>query len=394
MTTSPPFHQYYSLESDPVHRHSLDSRALEIILGVPIDNLTMDETLDRIEQMVDVGRAIGRTHQVATVNTDFLVKAQEDANLQKLLQHADLCTADGMPLVWASKYLNKPLKERVAGSDMVPLIAKRAAAKGMTLYFMGAAPGVAAEAAEKLTAENPGLEIVGYSCPFWKPGEPFDEAILQEIRTLAPDILLVALGNPKQELWIQAYGKRVRVPVMIGVGASLDFIVGRVKRAPVWMQKSGLEWVARLTQEPGRLWKRYANDLIKFVPFVIHQMRTNRASFVAESLSIRMHPVGDTAIINVKGALIHNAGRRLSQSMYQALSQGLDITLNFADVTQIDSTTIATLMQLQKSLGEIGAVFRIVGMKKPVVEKFERMGLAEYFKLDKSNMALGATADY
>ncbi len=394
MTISSSFQHYYSLESDPVHRHTLDKRAIEIILGIPIDNLTMDETLDRIEQMVDVGRAIGRTHQVATVNTDFLVKAQEDPNLQNLLQHADLCTADGMPLVWVSKYLNKPLKERVAGSDMVPLIAQRAAAKGMTLYFMGAAPGVAAEAAEQLTAENPGLEVVGHSCPFWKPGEQFDEAILQEIRTLSPDILLVALGNPKQELWIQEYGKRVRVPVMIGIGASLDFIVGRVKRAPVWMQKSGLEWVARLTQEPRRLWKRYANDLIKFVPFVINQMRTNRADFVAESLSMRMQTVGHTAIINVEGALIHNAGRRLNQTMYQALSRGLDITLNFADVTQIDTTTIATLMQLQKSLGEIGAAFRIVGMKQPVVEKFERLGLSDYFKLDKSNMVLGAEADY
>lgn len=394
MTISLPFPTHYSLESDPIHRHALESRNLEIILGVPIDNLTMDETLDRVEQMVEVGRATGRTHQIATVNTDFLVKAQEDPNLQDLLQHADLCTADGMPLVWASKYLNKPLKERVAGSDMVPMLSERAAKKGMTLYFMGAAPGVAAEAAEQLTAEHPGLDIVGYSCPFWKPGEQFDETILQEIRTLAPDILLVALGNPKQELWIQEYGKRVRVPVMIGVGASLDFIVGRVKRAPVWMQHSGLEWVARLTQEPRRLWKRYANDLVKFVPFVVNQMRTNRADFVAESLTIRTHTVANIAVINVEGALIHNAGRRLNQSMYQALSRGLDITLNFADVTQIDSTTIATLMQLQKSLQEIGAAFRIVGMKKPVAEKFERLRLSEYFKLDKSNMVMGAAAGY
>ncbi|MGB1254015.1 MAG: WecB/TagA/CpsF family glycosyltransferase [Candidatus Promineifilaceae bacterium] len=394
MTISLPFPSQYSLESDPIHRHALENRDLEIILGVPIDNLTMDETLDRVEQMVEVGRATGKTHQIATVNTDFLVRAQEDLNLQNLLQHADLCTADGMPLVWASKYLNKPLKERVAGSDMVPALSARAAKKEMTLYFMGAAPGVAAQAAEQLMAEHPGLKIVGHSCPFWKPGEQFDEAILQEIRTLAPDILLVALGNPKQELWIQEYGKRVRVPVMIGVGASLDFIVGRVKRAPEWMQKSGLEWVARLTQEPKRLWKRYANDLVKFVPFVINQWRTNKGAFVAESLTIRMHTLANIAVINVEGALIHNAGRRLNQSMYQALSRGLDVTLNFADVTQIDSTTIATLMQLQKNLNEIGAEFRIVGMKKPIAEKFERLRLSKYFKLDKASMVMGTSAGY
>ena len=394
MTISLPFPTQYSLESDPIHRHALENRDLEIILGVPIDNLTMDETLDRVEQMVEVGRRTGRTHQIATVNTDVLVRAQEDPGLQNLLQHADLCTADGMPLVWASKYLNKPLKERVAGSDMVPLLSERAAANGMTLYFMGAAPGVAAQAAEQLMAQYPGLEIVGHSCPFWKPGEQFDETILQEIRTLAPDILLVALGNPKQELWIQEYGKRVRVPVMIGVGASLDFIVGRVKRAPVWMQKSGLEWIARLTQEPRRLWKRYANDLIKFVPFVWKQWRTNKDAFVAESLTIRMHTLANIAVINVQGALIHNAGRRLNQSMYQALSRGLDVTLNFADVTQIDSTTIATLMQLQKNLNEIGAEFRIVGMKKPVAEKFERLRLSSYFKLDKTNMVMGTASGY
>ena len=324
---------------------------------------------------------------MATVNTDFLVQAQENATLRNLLQSADMCTADGMPLVWGSKLFGAPLKERVAGSDMVPQLAARAARKNMTLYFMGAAPGVAAQAAELLEAQHPGLRIVGHSCPFWKPGEAFDEVILDDIRTANPDILLVALGNPKQELWIKEYGEQVGVPVMIGVGASLDFIVGTVKRAPEWMQHAGLEWLARLAQEPRRLWKRYAIDIVKFGPSLFRQWLSMGNDETAAPLTIQTNVIGGTAVLNLSGSLTYGS-RYLLQQNVRKVGQ-YDITINLADVTDMDCTTAGTLMQLKQRIQRQGGEFRLVGLRDSLAQKFRTLQLFEYFNLSKQNLALG-----
>ncbi len=361
-----------------------------ILMGVPIDNLTMTETLEKVEEFVEVGRATGKHHQVATVNTDFLVKSLEDDNLRDLLQNADLCTPDGMPLVWGSKLLGVPLKERVAGSDMVPMIAERAARKGMTLYFMGAAPGVADEAKRMLEERYEGLQVVGTSCPFWKPGEQFDQAVLDEIKALNPDILLVALGNPKQELWIKTYGAEVGVPVQIGVGASLDFIVGRTKRAPKWMQKTGLEWVARLVQEPRRLWKRYALDAVRFAPSLMRQWWIMRpAAQTDQSFSIEMRSIGHVSIMNVKGGFTRFHSQNVRDAGERALRRRANLTINLADVTNLDCNAIGTLMSLRKMAEETGGELRIVGIQKPLQRIFDMLHLASFFELDESSLVLG-----
>lgn len=369
----------------------IDLRKLLIILGIPIDNMTMDESLDRIEQMVAVGRKTGNTHQIATVNTDFLIKSLDDEPLRNLLQSVDMCTADGMPLVWGSKLLGVPLKERVAGSDMVPLLAERAANKGLTLYLMGAGPGVAAKAGEILTANNPNLQIVGHSAPFWKPGEEMDPAVLADIKAANPDILLVALGNPKQELWIQQYREEVGVPVMIGIGASLDFIVGVTKRAPEWMQHSGLEWLSRLLQEPRRLWKRYTSNIARFGPNIMRQwwmMRANkqpsRTPFVIASRII-----GDTTILNVEGKLDYRQCRTLLRSGQRALANRPNLTVNIAQIESIDCAAVGALMELRKATKESGGTMRLVGIQHSFAKILKQLNMTEFFDIQEENLIMG-----
>ncbi len=363
-----------------------------ILLGVPIDNLSMDETLSRIEEFVRIGRLTGKTHQVATVNTDFLVKSLDDDKLRNLLQTIDMCTADGMPLVWGSRLLGVPLKERVAGSDLVPLLAQRAAERGLSMYFMGSGPGVAQQAADKLMTQHPGLNVVGTSSPHWKPGEAFDANILAEIKSLKPDILLVALGNPKQELWIKQYGKEVGVPVSIGIGASLDFIVGVTKRAPKWMHGIGLEWLARLAQEPRRLWKRYMVDLVKFAPSIAQQWwlmcrRQRRSS--AEVFRIDVRAIGDTTILNLQGDLTLRRSQKLLKSGQRALARRKHLTVNLADVGNIDCSAIGTLMELRKLTDRLDGNLRLVGMTGAMGDIFEMLNIASFFNIDDASLVHG-----
>lgn len=248
-----------------------------IILGVPVDNLTMTETLDRLERFIEIGRATGRSHQVATVNTDFITNALDDPELLALLQMTDLNMPDGMPIVWGARLLGTPIQERVTGVDTIMQLAARAAQKGYSIYFLGAAPGVADHAARIMQQKYPGIKIAGVSSPMIPANAATDPHILEEIRATHPDILLVAFGNPKQEKWIATYGRQLHVPVMIGVGGTLDLISGQKIRAPKWMRHSGLEWTFRLAQEPKRLWRRYRRDIFIFGPLFVQQWWNMRA---------------------------------------------------------------------------------------------------------------------
>ena len=204
-----------------------------VILGVPIDDVTMDEAVDEIVRFVSVGRQSGRWHQVTTVNLDFVTNAVTDVRLLKLLQRAELNIADGMPIVWGAKALGSPVRGRVAGVDLVDSLARLAAAGHITMHLFGAAPGVAEEAASRLRARHPGATVThGTSGPQFSNVADMDPAVLLEIRNARPDVLCVALGNPKQEWWIEHYGPELQVPVLIGVGGTLDFIVGQRRRAP------------------------------------------------------------------------------------------------------------------------------------------------------------------
>jgi N-acetylglucosaminyldiphosphoundecaprenol N-acetyl-beta-D-mannosaminyltransferase len=237
-----------------------------VLFGVAIDDLSMDETVDVVGDLVASGRRQGRTHQIATVNVDFLVNALADERVRRLLQRADLCLADGMPVVWGARASRMPLRDRVAGADLVPALAERAASTGWRIHLFGSTAGTAERSADLLRRKYPGVHVTADSGPIIADIDRVDEAVLASIATIDPDILCVALGNPKQERFIDAYRDRLRTPVMIGVGGTLDMLVGDKRRAPEWVQRVGMEWVVRAAQEPRRLGKRYAHDARVFFP--------------------------------------------------------------------------------------------------------------------------------
>ncbi len=219
------------------------------VLGVRVDPVTTEEALVRLAAFV----AQGTPHHVVTVNPEFVMISRRHPAFRAILEAADLCLADGVGLLLAGHILGRPLPERVAGSDLLPQIAARAAREGWRLFFLGARPGVAQRAAEVLMERNPGLQVVGTY-----PGSPAEEEapeIIRRVRAAEPDMLFVAYGAPAQDLWIARHREALGVPVMMGVGGAFDFIAGVAKRAPLWMRRMGLEWLHRLIHQPWR-WRR------------------------------------------------------------------------------------------------------------------------------------------
>jgi N-acetylglucosaminyldiphosphoundecaprenol N-acetyl-beta-D-mannosaminyltransferase len=236
------------------------------ILGVRVDDITNAETLQEMERLV----AEGGVHQVVTVNPEFVMVAQHDHDFCVTINEADLALPDGMGLLWASKVLGQPLRERVAGSDVLPAIARLANLKGYRLYLLGAAPGVSEIAANVLCKENPHLIIAGTYAGSPRPEE--EDAIVARIIQASPDFLFVAYGAPRQDLWIRRNLARLQVPVCMGVGGALDFIAGVAKRAPVWMRRSGLEWLFRLVYQPWR-WRRMVRLPVFAYQVLLQRMR-------------------------------------------------------------------------------------------------------------------------
>jgi N-acetylglucosaminyldiphosphoundecaprenol N-acetyl-beta-D-mannosaminyltransferase len=231
------------------------------VLGVPLDNVTTDETVRLFEEMI----ASRRPHYVVTANVDFLTQAVTDVELRRILFDSDLALCDGTPVLWASRLLGNALPERVAGADFVPLFIRVAAEKKYRLFFLGSSPQTAETAVKKLRRQYPDIIIAGhYSPPFSTLLEMDHEEICRRILEARPDVLFVCFGCPKQEKWMAMHYRRLGVPVSIGVGGTMDFVAGSLKRAPLWMQRSGTEWIFRLVQEPRRLFKRYVRDMWVF----------------------------------------------------------------------------------------------------------------------------------
>src|SRR5437764_6190074 len=225
------------------------------VWGIPFAPLTLAETLDAAERLVRAGAP----SYLITANLHYVMLTARDPRLAAVNRGAALIVADGMPLVWASRWRPTRLPERVAGSDMVPALCERAAKCGFRIFLLGGAPGIAERAATVARERFPGLQIVGTLAPPFRELTPAEHAELVEtVRRANPDLLFVAFGQPKGELWVAEHHRELGVPLTVQVGASLDFLAGRVSRAPRWVQRVGLEWAYRLALEPGRLARRYA----------------------------------------------------------------------------------------------------------------------------------------
>jgi N-acetylglucosaminyldiphosphoundecaprenol N-acetyl-beta-D-mannosaminyltransferase len=236
-----------------------------------IDALTFDEALDEIERLVGQGRG----GSVFTPNVDHVVNVERDAALRAAYESVDLSLADGQPVVWASRLLRTPVPEKISGSDLVPRLLERARKRRFRVYILGGAQGVAERVSARLLAE--GIVVAGAEGPFVGLEAAADEpALVARVHAARADLVLVGLGSPKQERFIHRTRGALAPAVLLGIGASLDFLAGTAKRSPRWMSNAGLEWLYRLVHEPRRLARRYLLNDPLFALVVWRMLRTPR----------------------------------------------------------------------------------------------------------------------
>lgn len=360
------------------HVYSDSAAGLGItLLGVPFEHITLDGAVQRIETMI----ASRRPHYVVTPNVDFLVQARRDAELRHILIEADLVVCDGTPVRWASNLLGNSLPERVAGADLVPRLIQLAAQKNYRLFFLGATPEANAQAVANLHARYPNLNICGHYSPPFRPLRDMNHGeIAERIRAARPDLLFVAFGCPKAEKWIAMHYRSLGVPVTIGVGATIDFLAGRVKRAPVWMRRAGLEWLFRLCQEPRRLFRRYATDLWHFSWAIAAQWWRTR-SFLkgspgqAGNLATLIEPTWQRIQSPER---LTAAAVRLGTPTWE-LAATRHCLLDLGAVQVIDSTGVGLLLHLRKKLSHVGRCLVLLAPSKAVRQTLKWMRIHDLF---------------
>jgi N-acetylglucosaminyldiphosphoundecaprenol N-acetyl-beta-D-mannosaminyltransferase len=328
-----------------------------VIYGVPFHDVTFSETVD---WCVEVMRQ-GEPRFIATANVDFLMQARRDPELQRILLEADLVIADGQPVVQASRRQGTPLRERVTGSDLTPLLAAACAREGFRIFLLGGAPGVAERAARALVERNPSLVVAGcYSPPLADLLEMDHEAILDRLRTTRPHLVLVAFGAPKQEKFIHLHARYWPVPLAMGVGGTLDFLAGAQTRAPVWVQRLSLEWLWRMGTNPRRLFKRYAAN-IQFLAGA--WWRWNRARRSAPGLP----GTGDTAWT--------------WEQLEEALAKGKPYTLvSLGDRSWLTSDDLGRLVDAARQVRRRGGRLLLYGGTGRLRSLLEEFALVDYLE--------------
>ena len=236
------------------------------LLNTYVNNVNMTETVDAIEEMISNG---GR-HYIVAINVDVVIKIEDDMYLKKITDNADMVLVDGQPLVWIAKWHNHPIRAKISGSDLVPILCGRAAEKGYTIFIIGGKDGIAHQAQVNLEAKYPDINIVGtYAPPFgFEKDKKEIEKINAIISAVHPDILIVCFGCPKQEKWIYENYKKYDAKVSVCAGATVDFLAGNINRAPKWMSDHGMEWFFRFLQEHNRMFKRYFIDDIRILKLI------------------------------------------------------------------------------------------------------------------------------
>jgi N-acetylglucosaminyldiphosphoundecaprenol N-acetyl-beta-D-mannosaminyltransferase len=244
-------------------------------MGVELDPLTMAQAVRSVLAWTDEPRCEAGCRYVVTPNVDHIVLLQHHEALQAAYEEADLILADGAPVVWASKLLGRGLPDRIPGSDLTPAIFSAVPEdQTLSIYLLGAMPGVAEVAARNIEQTWPRVKVTGwYSPPLGFEKSPAENGqILARVRDAKPDLLIVGVGAPKQELWVHQHRQLIEAKGALCVGATIDFLAGEKKRAPIWMRRAGIEWMHRLATEPRRLAGRYARDAWIFPQLVLRSM--------------------------------------------------------------------------------------------------------------------------
>jgi N-acetylglucosaminyldiphosphoundecaprenol N-acetyl-beta-D-mannosaminyltransferase len=243
------------------------------ILDTHVSRYNLEETIQQFASAIENGNRL----RVAVTPVNCVLWARKNSKLREIYNSADIVTADGVPLVWASRLLKHPIRGRVTGLDLLPEFAKVASRNQYKFFFLGASEGVADQLAERLSGQYPGLQVVGtYSPPFVSSfSDEENQKMVEMVNQSGADVLWVSLTAPKQDFWIAEHFDQLNVSVAVGVGAAFDVIAGNIQRAPLWMQNSGLEWFFRWTREPRRLSRRYLLEAPVFIPLFLKQVIQN-----------------------------------------------------------------------------------------------------------------------
>lgn len=346
-----------------------------VILSVPFDMVTTAQTLALVEQMI----ASRRPHYLIMADVDFAVRAMRDVDVRRILLEAHLILSDGMPLTWASHWLGNPLPERIAAPDLVPALLRAAENKGWRVFFLGSKEETLQRAEGNLRAQHPRLQIAGHLSPPPVPVPEMDHAgICRVIREAKPDLLLVAFGSPAQEQWINTRYRATGAPVSVGVGDAMDFVAGVATRAPLWMQRAGLEWLHRAIREPRRLACRYLLDLWVFACGILAQWwrlqvrrrrvaKYRRLMVVAEKTEsgfemVKIPPRFDAAVV------------RENEWLWKCFTAApVHLLFDMTHVQFIDSTGIGLLIRLHKMLAASNCRFVLVSPSPIAQQSLERV---------------------
>src|SRR5690606_1650182 len=252
-----------------------------VMFDTPIDRLTLNETVGKVVHAIRQNKQ----HHHFAVNVAKIVNMQKDKNLYESVVSADIINADGAPLVWVSRLFGRPLPERVAGIDLMEALVARAHERGYKIFFLGAREEVVKKVAE-IYAHQYGVEILaGYRNGYFD--EQTEPEVVRQIASSGANILFVAMTSPKKEIFLHKYKEQLRdLNFIMGVGGSFDVVAGKVKRAPKWMQKCGLEWLFRVIQEPGRMWKRYLVTNTLFVYYILKEVFKPKTQSIAEHKNV------------------------------------------------------------------------------------------------------------
>lgn len=322
-------------------------RSIHCLLGLPFDAVTLEEAVTKIRRAIDT-----RTpYFVSTPNLNFLIAAQKNVAFRDSVIHSDLSLADGMPIVWLARLMGVPIPERVAGSDVFEAL-RHGTGKRIKVYFFGGPPGIAERAAQQINAEAKGMECVGFESPGYGSVHDMSSAeTLDKINRSGADFLVVSLGAAKGQAWIEHNQAALNVPVVSHLGAVVNFVVGNVRRAPRWMQKTGLEWLWRVKEEP-ELWRRYFNDgrallqlLWTRIPAgLAYQWRFKNHTIKGQSPNFKWMESRDGTHIQLFGRCTQENLPQFRAACDRWLASGRKYTLDVSHVLYIDQAFLATLL--------------------------------------------------
>lgn len=345
------------------------------LFGLPIANVSMDEAVAHIEHAIEARRF----EQIATANLDFARNARVDATLHRVICDCTMVLPDGAPMLWAARLFNRPLKQRVTGVDLVPRLAKLSADKGYGIYLLGSSPAHAERAVRVLERRFPGLHISGRYSPELCALEDMDDAaILERIHEARPRILLVAFGNPKQELWIARNRQSLDGIVAIGIGGSLDMIAGSLRRAPVIVQAMQLEWLFRLAQEPRRLLPRYARDF----GALMRHLPTELAASMRQRHQTKLWPMEVTSdektrILRIPEILTGSDSFAVVREASSAARRGQMLIFDLVLTGRIEADGLGSLLEARRIMSAARLPVWTVGVNEPVRRLVESAGLSE-----------------